>query len=305
MNKIPWIEKYKPTNINVFTKNNILLKKNTNHCIFYGQSGIGKTTYINMLIESIFRKEDISKNVLILNASDERGIDTVRYKIKNFAQQSIYKKYKYKLIVLDEADNLTYDAQNALRRIIEIYTNTTRFFLVCNYEKKIIEPIKSRCNVVKFNNFNKKYIMDYLKNIIFKENIDKQYEKFLNKIINFSNNDLRKSLIYLELLIKIDISLLNSNLMYDLFGKINQVQFLKKLKKNKNISDVYKNINLFNKYTLKDIINVILNIVLNLNIDECKKFNIIILLSEIDNIKNKDINYDIVIIKLLKEFINI
>lgn len=308
-NYCPWIEKYKPNDLSSFKKTNDLLLNynadNFNHCILYGNAGVGKTTFINILVKNIYKKEDIKRNVIFLNASDERGIDTVRYKIKSFAKQSIYKNYKYKIIILDEADSLTYEAQTALRRIIELYSKTTRFCFICNYENKIIEPIKSRCNLIKFNNFSNEYIKEFLIKIVDSEKIDKYYKKYIDLIIELSKNDLRKSIIYLETLTKLNKKFLNKKLLFDLFGKLDKKILLRKLKKIKKIDDIFKHIDLFNIYSLNDLLPVFLDIILELDIIEEKKYDMIILLSDIDNIKNKNVDYDLMLIKLLNNYIKL
>ena len=306
----PWVEKYKPKSFDAFKSSNILLENfenkidNFNHCILYGKAGVGKTTFINLLTEKIYKKEDIKFNVLALNASDERGINTVRKKIKTFAKQSIYKHYKYKIIILDEADSLTYEAQTALRRIIEIYSKTTRFCFICNYQNKIISPIKSRCNIIKFNNFSDEYIKAFLLNILEKENITNQrFKDCVDIILQISKNDLRKSIIYLETITKLNIdSFTDNKMIYDIFGILDKNYLEENLDKIKSFKDINNNISLFNSFSLNDIINEISEIVINKNIDENNKCKFLILLSEIDNIKNKNINYDIVLIKLLTEY---
>ena len=306
---IPWLEKYKPINFSSFKINNLLLKNYSdnyfNNCILYGNPGVGKTTFIHLLTEKIYLKDDIKHNVLSLNASDERGISSVRNKIKTFAKKSIYGNYKFKIIILDEADSLTYEAQTALRRIIEIYSKNTRFCFICNYDNKIINPIKSRCNVIKFNNFSNEYIKNFLINIIKNENINQNFIEFIDTILEISNNDLRKSIIYLETITKLNINLINNKIIYELFNILNKNYLKENLKNIKELNDINKNINNFNSFSLKDIINIFCDFIIDININDEKKYKFLILLSEIDNIKNKNINYNIVIIKILSEYLTL
>ena len=309
---IPWVEKYKPTNFSSFKLNNSLLSKfennldDFNHCILYGKAGVGKTTFINLLAKKIYQKEDLKHNVLSLNASDERGIKTVREKIKIFAKQAIYKNYKYKIIILDEADSLTYEAQTALRRIIEIYSKTTRFCFICNYDNKIIDPIKSRCNIIKFNNFSNEYIREHLSSILVKEKLNQQKNiDFIDIILEISKNDLRKSIIYLETLTKLNIDNIDIKLINNIFGILNKNYLKTQLDNIKTFKDINEAIPIFNAFSLNDIINEMTEIIIELDIVDNKKCEFFILLSEIDNIKNKNVNYDIIIMKILSEYLRL
>ena len=309
-NYCPWVEKYKPTDFSSFKHSNTLLTNfennidNFNHCILSGRPGVGKTTFINLLTKKIYKPSDLKQNVLSLNASDERGINTVREKIKIFAKQAIYKNYKYKIIILDEADSLTYEAQTALRRIIEIYSKTTRFCFICNYDNKIIDPIKSRCNIIKFNNFSNEYIREHLTNILIKEKLDEQkYKDFIDIILIISKNDLRKSIIYLETLTKLNIENINIEFINNIFGILDRNYLKTQLDSIKVFDDIRSKITIFNVFSLNDIINEIAEIVIELDVGDNKKCKFFILLSEIDNIKNKNVNYDIIITKILSEYL--
>tara|TARA_B100000886_G_scaffold216936_2_gene150527 strand:- start:114 stop:1094 length:981 start_codon:yes stop_codon:yes gene_type:complete len=204
-NNLPWVEKYRPKNIsNIFDQNEITtsLKKTINsncnipHYLFYGTPGTGKTTTALVLCYQMFKKESFNERVLELNASDERGIKVVREKIKTFAKLKIKEKENipnFKVIILDEADALTDESQFALRRIIEVYSKSTRFFFICNYVTKINKAIISRCVVYRFKPLNSKSITKMLKNISKKENVKINNED-LNKIQEISNGDLRKAI---------------------------------------------------------------------------------------------------------------
>ncbi|KAJ7940812.1 P-loop containing nucleoside triphosphate hydrolase protein [Mycena leptocephala] len=165
----PWVEKYRPKTIDdvsaqehtVAVLQKTLTSTNLPHMLFYGPPGTGKTSTILALSRQLFGPDNFRNRVLELNASDERGISIVREKIKNFARQtpraqavsSDGKEYPcppYKIIILDEADSMTQDAQGALRRIMETYARITRFCLVCNYVTRIIEPLASRCSKFRF-----------------------------------------------------------------------------------------------------------------------------------------------------------
>ena len=147
-----WVEKYRPENLNEISAQTNVIKslksalhtKNIPHLIFFGPSGCGKTSTILALSKELFGSENYTDRIIELNASDERGINVIREKIKTYAKQSI-KNIKgappWKIIILDEADTMTSDSQFALRRIIEQYSKITRFCIICNYHNKIIDPI--------------------------------------------------------------------------------------------------------------------------------------------------------------------
>ena len=204
MDTLPWIEKYRPNNINeiishqqnIITIKKLLFGEALPHLLFYGSPGTGKTSTILALSKEIYG-DNIRLMVMKLDASDDRGINSVREDIKGFAEKSNMFQKGVKLIILDEADSMTFDAQFALRRIIEKYSTSVRFCLICNYENKIIPAIKSRCANFRFNNIDNKYICEKLISI-------KQNEKLLidNNIIEtialLSNGDLRKAINILQ-----------------------------------------------------------------------------------------------------------
>ncbi len=153
----PWTEKYRPQRLKEIVGQREITgmlsayvrEKNMPNLLFAGPPGIGKTTAALALARDLYG-ENYRDCLLELNASDERGIDVVRGKIKDFARTVSLNEVPFKIIFLDEADSLTNDAQNALRRTMELYVNVTRFILSANYSSKIIEPIQSRCSLFRF-----------------------------------------------------------------------------------------------------------------------------------------------------------
>lgn len=152
-----WTEKYRPQTFDDIRGQTEIVSKirafvaqrNLPHLLFSGPAGVGKTTLALVIAKQLFG-EQWRENTLELNASDERGIDVVRVKVKDFARTKALGNVPFKLIYLDESDALTKEAQQALRRTMENYTQTCRFILSCNYGSKILEPIQSRCAVFRF-----------------------------------------------------------------------------------------------------------------------------------------------------------
>ncbi|MBU1252483.1 MAG: replication factor C small subunit [Nanoarchaeota archaeon] len=174
-----WTEKYRPTNFSeIFGQEDIVKRVqsltnslNIPHLLFAGPAGTGKSTMALVIVKELFGK-DWKENYLELNASDERGIQIVREKVKNFARTKSIGNIPFKIIFLDEADALTPEAQQALRRTMENYSSTCRFMLSCNYSSKIIDPIQSRCAAFRFKLLEKKDIEKVLKNIGIKEKLE-------------------------------------------------------------------------------------------------------------------------------------
>lgn len=208
---IMWVEKYRPTRLDQIINQkeivegleNLLKKPNElPHLLFTGSAGIGKTTTALCLARQILG-ENWKRDTLELNASDERGIKMVRERVKEFASimklsinQDVDEK-PFKIIILDEADEMTSEAQTALRRIIEDSAKTTRFIFICNYLSHIIEPIQSRCVIFRFSKVSEDEIVEYLKDICTSEGV-KVEEKALRKIYEHTNGDLRYSINILQ-----------------------------------------------------------------------------------------------------------
>jgi replication factor C small subunit len=173
-----WTEKYRPNDFSDVKGQDEIVKrvkafvkqKNMPHLLFAGPAGIGKTSLALVIARQLFDKE-WKQNFLELNASDERGIDVVRVKVKDFARTKAIGDVPFKIIYLDECDALTKDAQQALRRTMENYTQTCRFILACNYSSKIIDPIQSRCAIFRFTPLDKKYIFEIIDRIAKEEGL--------------------------------------------------------------------------------------------------------------------------------------
>lgn len=201
-NNIPWIEKYVPKSLENVVGNqsiinrlkNVLYEGNMQNMIIYGPTGTGKTCSVHCLTRRLIPKELYNDAVLELNTSEDRGIGIVRTKIKSFAQKKVeLPKGIYKIIVLDEADSMQQGAQQALRRIIELYSYNTRFIFICNEITEIIEPIQSRCCIFKFNSLDSNDIRYVAERICKNENVE-YTEKGIDTILFTSYGDLRQTI---------------------------------------------------------------------------------------------------------------
>jgi len=201
--ELPWIEKYRPKDLNDVVGQDAIIRRlkgfaesrTLPHMLFAGPAGTGKTSSALALARELFGSS-YGQNFLELNASDERGIDVVRNKIKDFARTLAFNS-EFKIIFLDEADALTDDAQHALRRTMEKFTKTARFILSCNYSSKIIEPVQSRCILFRFTPLEESKIKNKIKEIAKKEKINLE-EKAVEAIVYVSEKDLRKAINVLQ-----------------------------------------------------------------------------------------------------------
>lgn len=200
-----WTEKYRPHVLDEIVGQKEIIKRlvaivksgNIPHFLFTGPAGTGKTTTALSLARELFGEERWRDNFQELNASDERGIQIVRTKIKNFARAAPLGGAEFKVIFLDEADSLTSDAQAALRRTMEKYSNTCRFILSCNYSSRIIPPIQSRCSVMRFAPLKMEDIREYLGRLEEGEGI-KITEDGFQTLMYISQGDLRKAVNILQ-----------------------------------------------------------------------------------------------------------
>lgn len=173
-----WTEKFRPKTFSDVVGQSEIIKRiesltnslNIPHLLFAGPAGTGKSTLALIVVKELF-KDSWKDNYLELNASDERGINVVREKVKDFARTKSIGNVPFKVIFLDEADALTPEAQQALRRTMENYSATCRFILSCNYSSKIIDPIQSRCAIFRFKLLEKKDIEKIIQRIAQKENL--------------------------------------------------------------------------------------------------------------------------------------
>jgi replication factor C subunit 3/5 len=322
---LPWTEKYRPDQIvNIISHKEILNtlstlmeKNNFPHVIFYGPPGTGKTTTILACAKEMFGPS-YSNMVLELNGSDDRGINVVREQIKDFSQSDLFSneifnvnKKNHKLVILDEADSMTYDAQFALRRVIETYTSTTRFCLICNYSTKIIPSLQSRCITFRFSPIPHAEHISHIKKIVELESMNVN-DQVVHEIIRLSDGDMRKSLNVLQSLFMtcgskpIDMASLYKNIGYPLPEEkqeiINKIltldlasgfEFVKKIELDKSLS-------------LNDILNDLVTYILTHKVfTPIKKARILAGLGEIEHYLSGNVNSSIqlgAIISVIKSY---
>lgn len=199
-----WTEKFRPKNFEEIVGQEDIIKRvkslvlslNIPHLMFAGPAGTGKSSLALITVKELFG-ENWKENYLELNASDERGIDVVRQKVKDFARTKALKEVPFKVIFLDEADALTKEAQQALRRTMENFTSTCRFILSCNYSSKIIDPIQSRCAIFRFKLLEKKDVDKIIKRIAESEKLEID-EKAITSLYEASEGDCRRVINFLQ-----------------------------------------------------------------------------------------------------------
>jgi len=205
LNNLPWVEKYRPKTLDdliahediISTIDRFVTQDRFPHLLFYGPPGTGKTSTILATARQLYEPREFSSMVLELNASDDRGIGIVRGEILNFASTRTIFNKKFKLIILDEADAMTNDAQNALRRVIEKYADNARFCIICNYLSKIIPPLQSRCTRFRFGPLSTDQMVPRIDTVIKTEDIPVT-PTGKQAIVDLAEGDMRKSLNILQ-----------------------------------------------------------------------------------------------------------
>ncbi len=280
-----WTEKYRPSDFSEIKGQKEIVKRvkafveqqNLPHLMFSGPAGVGKSTLAIVIAKKLYGNQ-WRQNFLELNASDTRGIDTIRINVKDFARTKSIGNVPFKIIFLDEADALTREAQQALRRTMENYTQTCRFILSANYSSKIIEPIQSRCVVFRFKQLDKKDIFEIIENIAKEEKL-KIDEKAKEALYEISEGDCRK----LENVLQ-SSGAIESHITEDLVHSMASIAKPKEIRgvlelalKNKFIEARNKLLDLMLNYGLAgiDVIKQIQKEILELNLDNKSKMILI------------------------------
>lgn len=293
---VPWVDKYRPLKLSQIIQQTDIIKilkkmieNNTiPHLLFYGPPGTGKTSTIYALALELFGIDNIDERVLELNASDERGIGIVRNKITKFVKSSINKSKNLppiKIIIMDEADAMTREAQSALRKLMET-TDNTRFCFICNYKHQIIEPIESRCACFRFKSINNNLLKETIKKIALNEKmiISDEICSFVSKL---SEGDGRKGIMLLHNL-KYIYNANNKLLLEDvknITGYFDNFMDIKKLK-DMTIPEINKEtLKIINEgYPINNVLNYLIEVIINSDIDDKTKSIIILYISNIETI---------------------
>jgi replication factor C subunit 3/5 len=318
---ILWVEKYRPKDFdNVLSNNNTLnaLKhfiknKTLPNLLFYGPPGSGKTSTILVLAKQIY-KEKLNTMVLELNASDNRNIQVVRKVIREFASTKNMFADGFKLIILDEVDSMTVDAQFCLRRIIEMYSENVRFCFICNYIGKIIPAIQSRCTRFKFIPIPNQLITEKLDSILEQEKISIP-TGIINNIIEHSHGDMRKILNIIQIFKfhKPEHLMTNYYGILDIINKKYCKQILSLIIKSKNISEILAIRDKLESgvekgyFSIKSFVSYLYDYIKFMEIENKKKIETIILLADIERNSTlllKNITYDNILVNIFEIFQN-
>ena len=308
-----WTEKYRPRSLEDIVNQEEIVNRlksfvkarNIPHCIFAGPPGTGKTTAALCLAHDLYGP-GYHEYIMELNASDERGINVVRETVKTFARTKSIGEVPFKILILDEADNMTSDAQQALRRTMERYTETARFILIANYSGRIIEPIQSRCAPFRFTYLPEEKIIERIKYIAEQEGLTIT-EDGIKAVIEIGGGDLRRTINVLQTAASTGKPI-DEETVYSVVGRANPADVREMMITALN-GDFIKARNKLRELLLKyglagsDILGQIHNEVFRLNIPDKWKVKIMEIIGETDYRLLQGSNEEIQLSALLARFV--
>jgi len=308
-----WTEKYRPRSLEDIVNQEEIVNRlksfvkarNIPHCIFAGPPGTGKTTAALCLAHDLYGP-GYHEYIMELNASDERGINVVRETVKTFARTKSIGEVPFKILILDEADNMTSDAQQALRRTMERYTEAARFILIANYSGRIIEPIQSRCAPFRFTYLPEEKIIERIKYIAEQEGLTIT-EDGIKAVIEIGGGDLRRTINVLQTAASTGKPI-DEETVYSVVGRANPADVREMMITALN-GDFIKARNKLRELLLKyglagsDILGQIHNEVFRLNIPDKWKVKIMEIIGETDYRLLQGSNEEIQLSALLARFV--